>query len=182
MTTEGLDTATEGNSVEDVDQLLSDIETKGEANPAPEAAPEPAAPAWDPSPWSFDWNGKKIVPESQDRVKQWASQGYNYSQRMGEFNRQKLEFETNYAQKQSALKEQEAKFAPFMKVDEYARKNPQWWQHTLSAYEQAQQQVDPKLQSLEQRLAAFEQAQEQAKAEAAAQKAAEEARKKAERK
>ncbi len=174
MTMEGTEIATDGNQeTEDVDALIEIVE-----NPKEEIAPPVVAepPAWDPKPWEFDWNGKRITPESQDRVKQWASQGYNYSQRMGEFNKTKLQMEIDYANKQKAIKEQEEKFAPFVKVDEYAKKNPDWWKHTLSAYEQAQQQVDPKIQSLEQRLIAFEQAQEQRAAAEAATKQAEEAK------
>lgn len=168
----------------DVDKLLEEVNKpaperpmSGETEEAPAAAAEAKPPE---SPWwqqEFDHNGKKIKADSEDKARTWIQQGYNYSQRMGDFNRTKLQMEVDYAKKQAAIAEQEKKFSPYVKVNEWAVKNPDKWQQMLQGFEQAQTQVDPKLQSLEQRLAAFEQQQAEQKAEQEALRAAEEAKK-----
>ena len=138
----------------DVESLLSGIESPGAeremtgGEPPAAAAPEaaPVAPTWDGKAWEFEWNGKKIAPESQDRAKTWMSQGYNYSQRMGELNKTEAQRKAEWDQKQKAFQEVEAKLSPYAKVDEYAQKNPQWWakvQQDYAAAQQAAQGITP---------------------------------------
>ena len=104
----------------EIDEILSGLETdSGEApEPAPDAAPvEPdkwAAPDWA----QFDWNGKKVAPDSADKAKTWLSQGYNYSQRMAEHNKAL-----------TALEADKQKFKGYERYDpinDYAAKNPGW--------------------------------------------------------
>lgn len=177
-----------------VDELLSSIETptperamtggseEPKAEEAPAAAPEPQA--WDGKPWEFDWNGKKIAPDSQEKARTWMAQGYNYSQRMGELNKTHAQRMAEAEARAKAAAELEERFSPYSKVDEYAQKNPQWWQHVLKQYEAAQQNgqpVDPALAAvikpLEEKLGKYDayfQQMEQAKAAEAQAKAAEE--------
>lgn len=163
----------EGQEEINVDELLSSIEkpsaerqmTGGEEptqTETPAAATEP--PAWDGKAWEFDWNGKKIAPDSQDKARTWMAQGYNYSQRMGELNKTHAQKMAEAEQRAKAAADLEQRFSPYSKVDEYARQNPQWWQHVLQQYEQqlqAGQGVDPKLaqivKPLEEKLGKFEQ-------------------------
>lgn len=142
-----------------VDELLSGIEAPSperamtggtdEEAPAPEATPEPAPQAWDGKAWEFDWNGKKILPDSQDKAKTWMAQGYNYSQRMGELNKTHSERMAEAEAKAKAAADIEGRFSPYTKVDEYAQKNPAWWQHVTEQYEAQVQsgQLDPNLQA-----------------------------------
>ncbi len=139
----------------DVDSLLSGLESPAAERPMsggepPAAAAEPAAaapaPTWDGKAWEFEWNGKKIAPESQDRAKTWMSQGYNYSQRMGELNKSEAQRKVEWDQKQKTFQDMESKLSPYANVDEYAQKNPQWWakvQQDYQAAQQAQQGITP---------------------------------------
>lgn len=162
----------------DVDELLSSIEApnpeRAMTGPAEEAAPpiEEAPPAWDGKSWEFDWNGKKIAPDSQDKAKTWMAQGYNYSQRMGELNKTHQQRMDEAEKRTKAAAELESKFSPYTKVDEYAQKNPAWWKHVTEQYEAQIQsgQIDPNLAAivkpLEERLGKYDtyfQEMEQAK-------------------
>lgn len=131
----------------DVDQLLEQVEApsppRAESAPEPEqAAPSPEAPTWNGTEWEFEWSGKKIVPESRDKLMTWASQGYNYSQRKGEL-------EKTYAERMADIEAQKAKYASFdryQKVDEFARQNPQWWEHVEKNFQERDTyQLDPAL-------------------------------------
>jgi hypothetical protein len=137
----------------EIDALLGDA-------PAPEAAPAPepaAAPA--PQDLEFQAAGKQIkAPITDPRVKQWLSQGYDYAQRMQEFNQKHSEWE-------KSQKEFEPLRARYSEVDQYIQQNPQWWEHVQQAWQQresaGQPAIDPsnpltqKLTALEQKLEDF---------------------------
>lgn len=140
-----------------VDALLSNIESTGDAHtsvepaPAKEATTQPATQVAQPE-IDFTWNGKQIkVPANDPRIKQWASQGYDYAQKMSLFQQQ-----------QQALKEIESKYKP---IDDYVRQNPTFWDHVTQSWEQKQQMLtgDPtnpvvqELTGLKQKLTEIEQ-------------------------
>lgn len=120
------DTQTQPGTEEDVDALLERIESgTGEGivdAPAAEAAPEKpqewAAPDWA----RFEWNGKQIFPDSADKAKTWISQGYNYSQRMGDLNRHQRELEAQRNEWSEKIKRWE-------EMDKYGKDNPTWVEH-----------------------------------------------------
>ncbi len=141
---------TEENQEINVDQLLAEVEAPSapRAESAPEAAaetpaPEAAAPEWNGTDWEFDWNGKKVAPDSRDKAKTWMAQGYNYSQRMGELNK-------THAQRLAEIEEIKQKYSGYDRykaVDEYARQNPQWWEHVEKSFGTREKpQVDPSLE------------------------------------
>ena len=147
----------------DVDGLMAQIESGQDTNVATPATPVAdasdstsgaSAPRAAPE-LEFTWNGKQIkAPYSDPRIKQWASQGYDYAQRMAEFNRQQTEFQT----KSQRVQEYESRYKP---VEEYIEKNPQWWEHVNSQW-QALQGTQPGLGSdpnnpVLQKLTAYEQ-------------------------
>ncbi|MES3012623.1 MAG: hypothetical protein V4750_02700 [Pseudomonadota bacterium] len=126
---------------EDLEQMLEGIKdavpaTEGGGDvvnaPAPkaDAAPEtPAAAApspWDPKPWEFDHNGKKVFPDSQDKARTWMSQGYNYSQRMAEMNARKRELDGQADRYKG--------FDRYSEIDTFAKSNPQWWEHVEKSW------------------------------------------------
>lgn len=130
----------------DVDQLMADIEAGKPiqggtddvvgATPAetPAAAPQQAAPeqpaAWAPPEWAeFDWRGQRVKPDSAQKANIWMSQGYNYSQRMAEFNKKQAEFDRT-------RQEWEPKVKQYQEVDEYAAANPDWWEHVKATYQE----------------------------------------------
>ncbi len=153
-----------------VDELLSEIEAPSPergmtSDETPEAAaPEPEAATWNGQEWEFEWNGKKIAPDSRDKAKIWMSQGYNYSQRMGELNKTHAQKVADAEQRARAASELEQRFSPYAKVDEYAKQNKEWWDFVQQQYDQRQSQqpqMDPNLQNLikplEEKLGKFEQ-------------------------
>lgn len=116
----------------DVDATMEAIEAPSTGIPMHDPVETPAQKTPEQTEFEFQYNGKNIKAPV-DKFKQWASQGYDYSQKMADFNRRTQEFET-----------QSKSLSPFREVDEYARQNPEWWNHVRSAYEsraQQQQQV-----------------------------------------
>lgn len=97
----------------------------------------------------------QTIKEPIDKILQRASQGYDYAQSMSEFNRQKLEHEKMYG--------------PYREIDDYAKQNPDWFNHVRSAYQdrgnfrpQAGAQtpvdgnVDPHIQAINEKLSRLE--------------------------
>lgn len=126
----------------DVDSLVD--ERGGDLSPAPEKAPAQSAQATQApqgtetksaaqvaAEIAFKANGKEIRTRLDDpRATQWLSQGYDYAQRMAEFNQQQAAFKAQQA-------EIEAMKNRYSEVEEYITRNPEWWNHVQSQYEQA---------------------------------------------
>jgi chaperonin cofactor prefoldin len=96
-----------------------------------DAAPEETpAPVETPvAELEFSYKGKQIkAPFTDPRVKQWASQGYDYAQRTQEFATQKAEWE-------SKINQYETTYAP---IDKWAKENPEQWKSLLTSWQQAQ--------------------------------------------
>lgn len=114
------------------------------------ATPEPQQNAWDPKPWEFDWNGKKIAPDHPDKLKKWASQGYDYAQKMESFK-----------QKQAEVDKIKTEFSKYKQIDDYIKKDPKWWEHVEESYNNRLASEDPVVQRvnglLQEKLAPFEQ-------------------------
>lgn len=147
--------------VEDVnvDELLEGIESPAAERPmtggvAPDQPPaEAAAPdpnAWRKDfAWEFDWNGQKVSPDSAEKAKTWLSLGHNYNQRAAELNRERAAWQKEREELTTKYKG----FDRYAEFDQYARQNPQWWQHVEQQWNQrGQQGVDPSLQPLLDRL------------------------------
>ena len=104
----------------------------------------------------FNHNGKPIRATTEQLIK-WAQQGYDYPQKMGEFNKTKTAFENQQ-------KEYEAKYAPYQQIDDWAAKNPTQWQSLEQAWKQSQNApapvendpYAPKFQTIEQKLSQIE--------------------------
>ena len=131
---------TEDISNIDVDGLLGQsdqFERPMDDAPAPAQQAQPAqpqAPAQQPTPQevmeTLTVNGKQ-VQATKEQLRQWASQGYNYSQQMQALKQQQQQLEA---------------YKPYETVDQYAKQNPEWWQHVLKSYEQRAieaQKLDP---------------------------------------
>ena len=110
--------AAQGES--DVDALLESIE-----NPKSNVQEVPAPKAEE---YSFTHNGKEIKADIE-KLKRWASQGYDAPNRLGELNKVVNEYKTREQQ----LKELETRYKT---VDEYVRKNPEFYSKFMQAYQQ----------------------------------------------
>jgi hypothetical protein len=166
-------------TADNVDQVLADIAAGKEIGAsATEQAPEATEQPWSGKEWEFDWNGKKIVPDSPDKIKTWMSQGYNYSQRMGELNKTHAQRMAEAEAKDRAAREIEQKYGRYAEVDQYAQENQDWWAHVQRSFQTREAQgVDPtianvvaplqeKLGALEQIIQSQQEAQAQAQLEA----------------
>lgn len=100
----------------------------GQAQPEAPAAAEP--PSWNAQEWEFDWNGKKIAPDSRDKALKWMSQGHNYSQRTAEHNMAVKAWE----QQKAALEAKYKGYDRYAQIDEFARSNPEWMEHVNQAF------------------------------------------------
>ncbi len=127
----------------DADALMGQIESGGDVAPQggtptemmpPDASLKPgegAAPPTSPE-IEFNWNGKNIkVPANDPRIRQWAAQGYDYSQRVAMLKQQQEEFQA-----------QAKAFEPYKQIDEYVKSNPDWWSHVQDSWAQAQAKRD----------------------------------------
>lgn len=127
----------EDNNSVDVEGILSEVESPSTnipmSSPAPEAPPQEAkAQAQE---YEITWNGKQIKAPV-DRLKQWASQGYDYAQRMEAFKAEQAKFNESRQQFDSRLQR-------YHEVDQFAQKNPEWWSHVESTWQNRQQALDP---------------------------------------
>jgi hypothetical protein len=157
MGMEDLETGTQDLTDEAIESLVSDTERSTNLErpmTKEEPAKEAAAPAAkgkatkDAFDLEFDYKGQKIKADREKAIK-WASQGYDYAQRMADFNKRAQEFEA----KQKSISELEAKLDPYRKADEFFAKNPDKWQRIeaelKAAQLGAQDQNDPALKVLE---------------------------------
>lgn len=122
--------ATGGNDI-DVDSLMDNIERTGSAQGnAPEqkqAAEATPAPQVEPD-FEFDVRGQKIKTKYSDpKLKQWVQQGYDYAQRMADYNKNL----SKYQELEKSHKTYEEKFKP---IDDYAKTNPEWWNHVEQSW------------------------------------------------
>ena len=143
----GNDSAPEAPAEHNVDQLLADVAAGKDPNAV---AAESAEPVWNGSEWEFESGGKKIVPESRDKLKTWISQGYNYSQRMGALNQEHQQrlsaIQAKEQEWQRKLQEVEGRYKPYSEIDEFAKSNPEWWQHVENSWKSRETQgLDPNL-------------------------------------
>jgi hypothetical protein len=134
---------------------------------------------WNGQEWEFESGGKKIVPESRDKLKVWASQGFNYSQRMGLLNKEHETRLAAVAQAEAKAQEEAKRYSPYREVDEYAQQNKEWWEHVQKSYQEREQpKLDPALNQvlapLQEKLGWLEQTIKEREAEAQQAKAAQE--------
>ena len=88
--------------------------------------------------FEFQHNGKAIKA-NRDQMVKYASMGYDYPQKMQEFNKQRMAFEAQQ-------KEYEEKYSPYREINEWAEKSPQEWQRLQQLYSQFKNgQVTPQL-------------------------------------
>lgn len=112
------------NSGDEIDALYDKIVGQGDFDgpsgtqdeQIQEAPPAPQAPVQE---FEFVWNGKQIKAD-REKYDKWAQQGYDYSQKMAEFNRRLQEFNS---QKSEVDKLNET-YGP---VDKWVRENPHKW-------------------------------------------------------
>ncbi len=118
---------------QEIDDLMSSIENPSDSSEIPMSAPEvqeqevvqEAAP--EPQMVSLNVNGEQVqVP--QDRALQWAQQGRDYAQKMEAFKQQQSEFEN----RQNEFNQQ---FETYKNIDQYAKDNPEWWDHVNNQWE-----------------------------------------------
>jgi hypothetical protein len=147
----------------DVDSVLAGIESPSSGVPMTSepvsSEPPPQEAKTTSQEFEINWNGKQIKAPL-DKLTKWASQGYDYAQRMEAFKNQQTEFENTRQQFEPKLKQ-------YSEVDEYASKNPEWWDHVTKSWQERQQALDPsnpiagELQSVKQELQELKKFREQ---------------------
>lgn len=128
----------------DVDALINEVNAPAPERPmsAPqEAVPEPqpqAAAAPQPEPpkptiqeFEFEYSGKKIK-EPLEMILKRAGMGYDYAQKMEAFKRKQEELETKYKP-----------YDRYKEIDEYVKKDPQWWEHVEQSWQERLSSQDP---------------------------------------
>lgn len=121
--------------IDNVDELYDNIMGTGSAdgptgntNTVEEStAPETKAAPVTVDEFEFVHNGKPIKA-NRDNVLKWAQQGYDYSQKMADFNRRLHETNSKYEQAESIYKT----YGP---IDEWVKANPDKWEALQRAIE-----------------------------------------------
>lgn len=128
---------THDSSEINVDDLLASIGEGPTAEgptdpetPAAASAPETPEPA-PPSTYKIKVNGQEI-DATVDQLQQWAQQGYHYSQQKNNLEQQRTQF-------QKELEEAKRFRELYAPVDEYAQKNPQWWDSITQSFQSRDQ-------------------------------------------
>lgn len=115
--------------------------------------------------YEFTHNGKAIKA-TRDQMIKWAQQGYDYPQRAQKLNQQQ-------AQWNQEKQQWEQKWGVYRQIDDFAAKNPQWWNSVQQSWQTRGQAAatpqaqggtapntgtpDPRIQALEQRFGQLEQ-------------------------
>lgn len=122
----------------DVDGLLANVNEPSEGIPmtAKQEAP-PAAPAIQE--FEYDWRGQKIK-EPIDMILKRASMGRDYAQSTAELNQERAKWDQE-------KKSWEDKWSRYREVDEFAQKNPDWWNNVEQQYQGREKPagIDPNL-------------------------------------
>ena len=94
--------------------------------------------------FKLKYKGKEIE-EPLDRVLSLAQQGYDYAQ-----NQARIKAEQALIEKEkSKWKDIESRLNSYKEVEEYQKKDPNWWGHVVSEYQKTRQTNDPNSQVLE---------------------------------
>lgn len=146
-----IDETSENLTDEQIDSLVADSEksTNHEIPMSDKEVKETAPEQKTDAEISFEFNhGGKPIKATREQLIKWAQQGYDYPQKMQEFNKQRTEFETRAQAFERQRQEYEAKFAPYQQINEWAEKNPQDWARLQQSYQQARQTqpgIDPNI-------------------------------------
>jgi len=141
-------TNTSENTAPDVDTLYA--EAMGE--PVEKNIPMEAAPP--PETFSIKVDGRE-VPATRDQLIKWAEMGYGAPNKIGSLSKELQQYQKQI----ESLKQYESTYKP---VDEFAKQNPEWWQHVMKNWEQRSQFINQGLSNdpnnpLLQKLSALEQ-------------------------
>lgn len=101
----------------------------------PMSDPTPVSTANTPQEFSFKWNDREIKAP-QDKMLQWASQGYDYGQRVNQLKAEQDKFN-------SERQTWEQGTTRYREVDEFAKTNPEWWAHVEKSWADREQRLDP---------------------------------------
>lgn len=133
----------------DVSKTIENIEKYGEANP--KELQETAAPVDEKPYLSFKTNddfmnhqleykaADKPVKENLQTILQRAQQGYHYAQSMQKLKMEREGFETERKTIQQQIEEAKAINDKWSKFEQYAKENPEWYDHWNGAWENRQQ-------------------------------------------
>ena len=133
----------------DVEKTISNIEKFGEANP--KELQETAAPVEEKPYLSFKTNddfmnhqleykaADKPVKENLQTILQRAQQGYHYAQSMQKLKMERDGFETERKTIQQQIEEAKTINDKWSKFEQYAKENPEWYDHWNGAWENRQQ-------------------------------------------
>jgi hypothetical protein len=116
----------------DADAIMNAVEAGEDPSQIPvdggEQTTEQAAPTFRKE---FTANGRQVSVNDESKYDKWAQQGYNYSQQMEAFNKEKSDFE---AQRTQWSQENETRLSRFAEVDKFAQENPDWWNHVENSW------------------------------------------------
>lgn len=133
----------------DVSKTIENIEKYGEANP--KELQETAAPVDEKPYLSFKTNddfmnhqleykaADKPVKENLQTILQRAQQGYHYAQNMQKLKMEREGFETDRKTIQQQIEEAKTINDKWSKFEQYAKENPEWYDHWNGAWENRQQ-------------------------------------------
>lgn len=129
----------------EVDSLLESIESPSEKGvetqaPTKEVTPPPTEQAMIEYELSR-YGTKQKYP--LDKVLNFAQQGLDYNEKMRDFKVQRGLFDTEKTKWETQIKnaqEIEKRLKEYQAIEEYNKKDPKWWEHVITSYQQRQKE------------------------------------------
>jgi hypothetical protein len=98
-----------------------------------EASQQPAGETTTDETHKINWNGEeRELP--LNKILEYAQQGYDYNFKMRDLNKSQDDFKTQ----QQQFQEQQAALKEYQEVQEWAKANPDLWNHAVQSFRQAQ--------------------------------------------
>lgn len=121
-----------GGQEHDVDAIIAQAYGHRDGSSSREQSAPAAEPPKPPEPKEFEFNsrGQPVkIRENDPRFTQWLSQGHDYSQNTAAMRSERETFDRS-------RQEWEKSWSPYREVDQFAKQNPDWWQHVEQSYQQ----------------------------------------------
>lgn len=107
---------------------------EGFQQPTTQAAPEQQAPAT-PAEFAINYKGKE-EKYPLDKFTNLAQQGRDYNASMQQLKKDRDAWSAQVTQEKTKWSTLEQKLSQFQAVDDYIRKDPEWWTHVNDSYKQ----------------------------------------------
>lgn len=127
-------------NIAEVDSLLSSIEAP--SHETAQAAPEAEQPKQEPTTQAeieYELSRKGVTQKFPlSKILGFAGQGFDYNEKMRDFNVQRQLFESErqkMTESQKRYQEIEQRLNQYKQIEDYQKQDPGWWEHVVQSYQ-----------------------------------------------